>query len=536
MKYLVSILMLFFSLPFLQSQINISNSCSDCTVRFWISDTICQVEFIGTQTNFKTQFNRILKIDKQAQTITLANEMEYAVISRSKVVFPTSFSTFGAFESYIKSLTCFYKVGNSDLIDALKDTLEVEITNSLSVDIDSIAVKNFPATSNVNIVNAPDVVVTSIPSVSITSMPAIDGSVSIIGTPSISISSAPIINTNATITAIPSISVSSLPSINGVVSVSSQPAVTVSSLPSVTITSMPAINGAVSITSLPSVTIASMPSVQLSSSGGLSTASKQDSLYNLFKSGMFCNSEQVQRTGVFDGKSAFILNIKGRRISFANTSSYHDICEFGTSLAEIPKLTGVETLQLVSTNASDNSAGTGVRTVRVFYIGTDDSLRISSSITLNGLLPVSAGFFAKEILLMESLSVGSNGAAIGNIKLQTSLLAELEQISAGENRSLSARFRVPKGYTAYVIDFGITALNQSMDARLLANISAFDRQVISFYTTQEVAYVPANQIERSISQHYIRCPELATIKIAAKAGSTSQARCDANFKILVVAN
>ena len=137
---------------------------------------------------------------------------------------------------------------------------------------------------------------------------------------------------------------------------------------------------------------------------------------------------------------------------------------------------------------------------------------------------------------MESLSVGTNGSAVGNIKLQTSLSAELEQISAGENRSLSARFRVPKGYTAYIIDFGITALNQSMDARLLANLSAFDRQVISFYTTQEVAYVPANQIERSISQHYLRCPELATIKIAAKAGSASQAKCDANFKILVVAN
>lgn len=516
MKYLVSILMLFFSLPFLQSQINISNSCSDCTVRFWISDTICQVEFIGTQTNFKTQFNRILKIDKQAQTITLANEMEYAIISRSKVVFPTSFSTFGAFESYIKSLTCFYKVGNSDLIDALKDTLEVEITNSLIVDIDSIAVKNFPATSNVNIVNAPDVVVTSIPSVSITSMPAIDGSVSIIGTPSISISSAPIINTNATITAIPSISVSSLPSINGVVSVSSQPAVTVSSLPS--------------------VTIASMPSVQLSSSGGLSTALKQDSLYNLFKSGMFCNSEQVQRTGVFDGKSAFILNIKGRRISFANTSSYHDICEFGASVTQIPQLTGTEALQLVSTSPLDNNSGIGVRTVRVFYIGTDDSLRISNSITLNGLTPVSAGFFAKEILLMESVSVGASGAAVGNIKLQTSLALELEQISASENRSLTARFRVPKGYTAYIIDFAVTALNQSMDARLLANLSAFDRQVIPFYTTQEVAYVPANQIERSVSQHYMRCPELSTIKIAAKAGSTSQARCDANFKILVVAN
>ena len=78
---------------------------------------------------------------------------------------------------------------------------------------------------------------------------------------------------------------------------------------------------------------------------------------------------EIQRTGVYDGKNALAFHITGRRSAFTSTSVFNDVGEgIGTAArALFPVLVGSETIEVISSSASDDGspAGTGARTVKV---------------------------------------------------------------------------------------------------------------------------------------------------------------------------
>lgn len=108
-------------------------------------------------------------------------------------------------------------------------------------------------------------------------------------------------------------------------------------------------------------------------------------------------------------------------------------------------------MAVVSTSASDAAAGTGIRTVLIHYLDTN-YISQTETVTLNGVTPVNT--VATNILRINGLhaqSVGSGGAAAGNISL-TNLGATVTYgyIPATNNTARQAIFTIPAGMNGYL--------------------------------------------------------------------------------------
>lgn len=247
----------------------------------------------------------------------------------------------------------------------------------------------------------------------------------------------------------------------------------------------------------------------------------------------------VQSSNLINGKEAYLFTVLGNRTSFANSTGFHDLCEFLSSDLVYAQVTTSTNLEIVSTSANDTSAGTGTRSVKVVYLNNSGILTESPAINLNGTTPVSAGFTASAILWMESASGGSSQTSAGNITLRNVATPTIiyEQITAGGNKSLSGRFTVPSDCTAYLVDYDLAAINQTMDIRLRATVDSLTRiNNVDRFLFQTRKFLASGQ---NIAQdgRYLRYGAGSQIKVSAIPGATTgNPRCDANFSLLVIKN
>lgn len=117
------------------------------------------------------------------------------------------------------------------------------------------------------------------------------------------------------------------------------------------------------------------------------------------------------------GKTAYTLNIMGRRTTWSDTTSYHDVLEFsGGTLLNYVDPAGANS-EIVSTSANDTAAGTGARTVQVCYLDAAGAMQVST-FTLNGVTPVNVGTAMHAVQWMEVFTVGSNITSIGTLTLR----------------------------------------------------------------------------------------------------------------------
>lgn len=206
---------------------------------------------------------------------------------------------------------------------------------------------------------------------------------------------------------------------------------------------------------------------------------------------------RIARDQSFEGKPARHLRIFGRRSGFQNTSEIHDIAPWLTvnSQVEFPALSAATDLELVSSSANDSGAGSGVQSVGVAYRDTTTGqLSFSTAITLNGTTPVAFPINTDFVYGMFSFSVGSLGAAGGNIDLRVAGGGIIhERILPFENRSLSCRFRVPNGLTAFITNWNASAFgNATMDMRLRAGSLQGLLAVSPLAITQDAHFVSAD--------------------------------------------
>lgn len=237
--------------------------------------------------------------------------------------------------------------------------------------------------------------------------------------------------------------------------------------------------------------------------------------------------------GVF--KTAFIARMLGRRLGFNSTSILQDVGEFFPGADVFPELTGVENLELVSSSAADASpGGTGTRTVRIMYLNTSYVLSVVTY-ALNGLTPVPVSEKMLFIYGMEAITGGTSEVGTGNIDLRIAGGGAIhERITAGGNRSLSAKFMVPDNYKAYLFHWTTYAIGQTMDVRLRSTVTSFDRLLVTRYIFQDTAYVGAGQ-NSHIDLAYRVHPARSKIKISCFPGGTGPAnRIDASFSVLLV--
>lgn len=246
---------------------------------------------------------------------------------------------------------------------------------------------------------------------------------------------------------------------------------------------------------------------------------------------------EISRTGLYNGKTAKQFHILGRRAGFTSTSVFNDIKEYDNSVAAIPILSN-STLDIISSSVNDTSAGTGVRTVKVTYINNSNALVESAAITLNGTTLVTSVLTGVNFVLwMETNTVGSGGVAAGNIRLRINGgVVEVEQITAGGNKSMSASFMIPTGYTGYIGQIDGTAISTTQDLRIRATVNTFDRTISTAYKFQDNLFLASGQTDRS-SYGALKYPALSKIKVSTLSGATPVAnRADVSFTVTLIAD
>lgn len=252
----------------------------------------------------------------------------------------------------------------------------------------------------------------------------------------------------------------------------------------------------------------------------------------------------ISLSGYLNGKAASVVYVLGRRDNgWSSTSVLGDVAQYlDTSQALINTPTSQQ-LYLVSTNAADDGepAGTGAQTVRVVYLN-DAGTQTVATYTMNGTTPVSAMADATFIQWMEVATVGSNSVSVGNIALTSTngvatVGTTFEFIKAGGNRSLSARYKVPTGYTAYMHIWNTYAISATMDVRLRTNVFADDRALSdTAQHFQATSYLASGQNSAG-ELDFLKCPAGSVIKASAiPGGAPAGNRCDVNFDMLLVAD
>lgn len=109
---------------------------------------------------------------------------------------------------------------------------------------------------------------------------------------------------------------------------------------------------------------------------------------------------------------------------------------------------------IVSANAQDNAAGTGARTVRIYWMNAAGTLTGTEDVTLNGITPVNLVNANKCFIeKMKVLTAGTGGVAAGIISLRAGAAgagATIGTIAAGDRQTFWAHHYIEMGKTCNV--------------------------------------------------------------------------------------
>jgi hypothetical protein len=161
----------------------------------------------------------------------------------------------------------------------------------------------------------------------------------------------------------------------------------------------------------------------------------------------------------------------------------------------------------------------------------------SVNVVLDGTTPVALGAVRMLFVFwMEALTGGTSEVAVGNIDLRIAATGAVqERISAGGNRSLSARFMVPDGYEAFIPEWSVSTIGTSQDVRLRATVSTDTRALCSQYIFQDTFTTASDNSSLQVIP-YLKIPARAKIKVSTLAGATgTQNKIHSAFTIYLVA-
>lgn len=159
--------------------------------------------------------------------------------------------------------------------------------------------------------------------------------------------------------------------------------------------------------------------------------------------------------GVIPGHS--LIHKFGSNLSVGTTQE--DVWAPGGSLTF---LTSADTLDVVSSSANDDVAGTHARTLTI--IGLDDTFaEISETINLDGTVAVTTTASFRRVYrayVVDVGTIGADGRAVsneGNITITDTTGATTQAyIAAGDGQTAGTHYTIPAGKTAYLRRVGIT--------------------------------------------------------------------------------
>lgn len=189
--------------------------------------------------------------------------------------------------------------------------------------------------------------------------------------------------------------------------------------------------------------------------------------------------------------------------------------------------TSAGVVSVVSSDVNDDDGDTGARTLEVQ--GLDGNYEeISETITLNGTSAVTTTASFLRVFRMRVITAGTTGTNEGNItaSIGGNNIARISSANGGQ--SLMAVYTVPKGKTAYLIDFH-GSLSKNQEAVFM--IRTKNGAVSSAWQVKAMFGTFAN----SVHYHYpvpLEITEKTDIEVRVKAGATSE--CGSIFDLVLV--
>jgi hypothetical protein len=141
---------------------------------------------------------------------------------------------------------------------------------------------------------------------------------------------------------------------------------------------------------------------------------------------------------------------------------------------------------------------------------------------------------------MESATVGSNTVAVGDITVSSTngaatVATTFELISAGGNRSMSGRYKVPSDSHAHIIEWDCSSINTTMDTRLRADTFMDNGISSGAFHFKDIIFLASGASSGPRDMHYEEYPPNAMIKISAIPGNAPAGnKLSGQFSLIVM--
>ena len=201
----------------------------------------------------------------------------------------------------------------------------------------------------------------------------------------------------------------------------------------------------------------------------------------------------------------------GERMSMGTSAAGEDIWRGTDDAIPIPADAG-EAMEVVSTDAADAAAGTGVQSVNVDYLDADGNPG-SEVIALNGTTAVALTLATvRHVQKLHATAVGSNGVAVGSVTIRnigtpTDVYAI---IAVGGNMSLNPSRMVPLGKKLLILNWHATESQDRRVAFRLRSTSDLDQIYPGTSLFKSAMYLAKGSLETSVCAVV---PALAIVKV-----------------------
>ena len=193
----------------------------------------------------------------------------------------------------------------------------------------------------------------------------------------------------------------------------------------------------------------------------------------------------------------------------------NDLTPAPTSTTSIPMPSDVgEQMQIVSEDAGDTSAGTGVRTVKILYLDATGEQQVTVAM-MNGTTPVDlTPSDVRFVQDMYSLTVGSNGVAEGHIKIHNKADDGLvyNMIAEGGNKSLVPNRMVPLGKNLILRSWQVAEAQGKRIAFRIRSTDMYGVLIPNVFCFKDTCYI--NQAVSGEIGLNVTVPSLSVIKVS----------------------
>lgn len=264
-----------------------------------------------------------------------------------------------------------------------------------------------------------------------------------------------------------------------------------------------------------------------------------------------CDSLPISIQDHFQDRYARKKVILGYRSLFPDTNVVCDICMFAIDMVSTayrlytPASTAYS-VELVSTSNEDAAGKSGIKKVGMVYLNQDwEEQYVELEMTgKKAVVAVDEGVMRVNDLF--AVSVGSSGAAVGNIFCQTgdgstiegngsssprghSSKQTLRYIVKGSTKDTTGLFTVPANHTAYADTMAVSNAEGTQETRLCANVNPHTRERLNAncFLVQTLIYI-ASAGNNTKALQSLKFPEKTDIKFTS---TTSNKRRDTSVSL-----